>query len=49
MVDPRVPERLRWAVQLLDLSPHDEILELGPGPGGPVSLIREQLAGGRIT
>ena len=47
MVDPRVPERLRWAVQLLDISPHDDILEIGPG--GSVSLICEQLAAGRIT
>jgi protein-L-isoaspartate O-methyltransferase len=49
MVDSRVPERLRWAVQLLDISPDDEILEIGPGPGVSVSLIGEQLAGGRIT
>jgi protein-L-isoaspartate O-methyltransferase len=49
MVHPRVPERLRWAVQLLDVTPNDEILEIGPGPGGSVSLICEQLAGGRIT
>ena len=49
MADPPAPERLRWAVQLLDISPHDEILEIGPGPGGSVSLICEQLDGGRIT
>lgn len=49
MVDPRVPERLRWAVQLLDVSPDDEILEIGPGPGVSVALICEQLVGGRIT
>ena len=49
MVDPRIPKRLRWAVQLLDVFPHDQILEIGAGPGGSVSLICEQLAGGRIT
>jgi SAM-dependent methyltransferase len=49
MVDPRVPKRLQWAVQLLDISPTDEILEIGPGPGVSVSLICGQLATGRIT
>jgi SAM-dependent methyltransferase len=49
MVDPRVSERLRWAVQLLDVSPTDEILEIGPGPGVSVSLVCGQLATGRIT
>jgi trans-aconitate methyltransferase len=49
MVDPSVPERLRWAVQLLDIAPADEILEIGPGPGVSVSLVCEQLADGHIT
>jgi SAM-dependent methyltransferase len=49
MADPRVPKRLRWAVQLLDVSPNDEILEIGPGPGVSVSLVCGQLATGRIT
>jgi SAM-dependent methyltransferase len=49
MVDPRVPRRLQWAVQLLGVAPNDEILEIGPGPGVSVSLICGQLATGRIT
>jgi SAM-dependent methyltransferase len=49
MADPRVPKRLRWTVQLLDVSPNDEILEIGPGPGVSVSLVCGQLATGRIT
>jgi SAM-dependent methyltransferase len=49
MADPRVPKRLQWAVQLLDISPTDEILEIGPGPGVSVPLICGQLATGRIT
>jgi predicted O-methyltransferase YrrM len=49
MVDPRVPERLRWVVQLLDTSPNDEILEIGPGPGVSVSFVCGQLAAWRIT
>lgn len=49
MVDPSVPERLRWAVQLLDIAPADEILEIGSGPGVSVSLVCGQLADGHIT
>lgn len=44
-----VPERLRWAVELLDLSPDDEVLEIGCGPGVAVALVCERLVGGRIT
>jgi cyclopropane fatty-acyl-phospholipid synthase-like methyltransferase len=44
-----VPERLRWAVQVLDIGPNDQVLEIGCGPGVAVSLVCDQLAGGRIT
>lgn len=44
-----VPRRVHWAVQLLDVSPGDEILEIGCGPGVAVSLVCDRLAGGRIT
>jgi SAM-dependent methyltransferase len=49
MVELRVPKRLRWAVQLLDVAPDDQILEIGAGPGVSVSLICGQLTTGRIT
>lgn len=49
MADPPVPRRLRWAVQLLEVAPDDEILELGPGPGVSVSLVCGRLATGRVT
>jgi SAM-dependent methyltransferase len=49
MASLRVPERLEWAVRLLDVAPEDEILEIGCGPGVSVSLICEHLAGGQIT
>lgn len=45
----RVPKRLRWAVEQLDIAPDDEILEIGPGAGVSVALVCEQLATGRIT
>ncbi len=45
----RVPERLRWAVRVLDISPEDQVLEIGCGSGVAVSLIGDQLAGGCIT
>jgi SAM-dependent methyltransferase len=49
MVSSRVPRRVQWAVQLLGVAPDDEILEIGCGPGVAISLVCEQLAGGRIT
>jgi SAM-dependent methyltransferase len=49
MADRDVPERLRWAVEQLQVAPDDELLEIGPGPGVSVSLVCERLGGGRIT
>ena len=49
MGSQRLPERLRWALQLLDVGPDDEVLEIGCGPGVAVSLVCERLDGGRIT
>jgi protein-L-isoaspartate O-methyltransferase len=44
-----VPERVRWAIEILDVGPADEILEIGPGPGGAVGLVSERLDTGHIT
>jgi protein-L-isoaspartate O-methyltransferase len=44
-----VPERVRWAIEILDVGPADEILEIGPGPGVAVGLVSERLGTGHIT
>jgi SAM-dependent methyltransferase len=44
-----VPERVRWAVELLDVRPADRILELGCGPGAAVELVCARLRDGLIT
>jgi trans-aconitate methyltransferase len=44
-----IPERLTWAVEVLDVQPADRLLEIGCGRGVAVSLICQRLSGGTIT
>ena len=44
-----IPERYRWAVDILDIQPDDMILEVGCGYGHSIPLICEKLATGHLT
>ena len=47
---PREPPlRIQWALELLDLAPADQVLEIGCGPGVAASLVANRLAAGTIT
>ena len=48
MSEYAVPDRVRWAVEQLDLRPSARVLEFGGGPGAAASLICAQLRSGTL-
>jgi len=44
-----IPERLRWAVEMLTIRPDDRLLEIGCGRGVAVSLVAPRLEAGHIV
>jgi trans-aconitate methyltransferase len=43
-----IPARIRWAVDVMDVGPADNILEIGCGPGAGAELICQRLENGKL-
>lgn len=48
MVFQTIPARIRWAVEILDVQPDDQVLEIGCGAGYAAGLIAARLEKGRL-
>lgn len=44
----RVPARIAWAVEQLDLAPTDRVLEFGCGPGVAAGLVADRVTAGSV-
>jgi cyclopropane fatty-acyl-phospholipid synthase-like methyltransferase len=44
----QTPERIRWAVEVLDVQPDDRLLEIGCGRGIAVGMVCRKLVGGHL-
>ena len=43
-----IPPRIRWAVELMDVQPNDQVVEIGCGPGAGAELICSKLESGKL-
>ena len=48
MATQQIPARIRWAVDLIDVQPNDNVLEIGCGPGYAAELICQRLETGKL-
>ena len=48
MAMQQVPARIKWAVDMIDVQPNDNILEIGCGPGYAAELICQRLQTGKL-
>jgi trans-aconitate methyltransferase len=48
MARDQIPPRIKWAVEVVDVQPNDQVLEIGCGPGAAAELICARLQKGKL-
>ena len=48
MAMQQIPARIRWADEMIDVQPNDNVLEIGCGPGYAAELICQRLESGKL-